>query len=669
LGKVVKLVALTGLLFVPGLGTALSAIIGSTLTSFVATGILAGALQTGLSILAGDSARAAPLQAQQGQNLRLTIDTAATRQIIYGTAATSGSLVYREAYGTNNKFLSLIIAVAGHEIESFEKFIFGGVEVPFSGDNATGTFAGVMQRFTHLGTDDQTVDADLDANSLKWTAAHRLRGIAYYHFKLTFDPEKFKQGFQNPIQIIKGRKIYDPRKDDTNGGSGTHRREDPTTWEFSNNPVLCIVDYLRGIRINNTPGTYDGILIAGMGFAETRIDWPNIIAEANICDEQIPVKAAGFDSGFDTGFDATLLQTQTRYTCDGIIDPQNDHRANLQILVSSMAGNVAPQSGKWRVYAGAPRAAVKSRTTDDIISGISLRAQNSLASKSNGVRGVFASEDEDFQIRDYTPLQPTVFVTEDGGNEQWLQLDLPFTTNAVRAQRISKIFLFRNRFQRQLDLTFNAVGLQDQVMDTVNFTYTPFNIANEKYIVQEWAIKFAKDDQDNVGFVIQQTLLEEDDTIYGWQPATDEQPVFSVAKSVKNEKHNDQRNLPAVNVAGSLVSTDPLSTVYLTASESAGVATINIAPHTLINGFGQQFIDGGSVTGLLVDTVHYIYADDPLFEGGSVTYIATTQIREVSADSGRHYVGTITTPDVGAPPASGSGGGGISGGGGEEISI
>lgn len=638
----------------------------------ITTGVLTGnsfLIKAGIVVgLSSASALLAPkpkapnLENQQGQNLQLKIDTAAIRQIVYGTAATSGSLVYREAYGPNNKFMSLIIAVAGHEIESFGKFTFGGIEVPFSADNATGTFAGVMQRFTHLGTDAQTVDTDLDANSAKWTAAHRLQGIAYYHFKLTFDPEKFKQGFQNPVQIIKGRKIYDPRKDDTNGGSGTHRREDPTTWEFSNNPVLCIVDYLRGIRINNTPGTYDGILIAGMGFAETRIDWPNIIAEANICDEQVPVKAAGFDSGFDNGFDATLLQTQTRYTCDGIIDPQNDHRTNLNILASSMAGNVAPQSGKWRVYAGAPRAAIKSRTTDDIIGGISFRAQNSLASKSNGVRGVFASEDEDFQIRDYTPLQPSALVVEDGGEEQWLQLDLPFTTNAVRAQRISKIFLLRNRFQRQLDSTFNAIGLQDQVMDTVNFTYTPFNITNEKYIVQEWAIRFVKDDQDNVGFVIQQTLLEEDDSIYGWQAPVDEQPVFSVASSIKNEKHNDQRNLPALNVAGSLVSTDPTSITYLRASETGGIATINIAAHTLITGFGQQFIGAGSVTGLLTNQLYYIYIDDPLFEGGSVTYIATTQIRELSANSGRHFAGSILTPALAAPTTSGSSGGGVSGG-------
>lgn len=604
------------------------------------------------------------LNAQQGQNLRLTIDAAAVRPVIYGTFATSGSLVYREAYGENNKFMSLIIAVAGHEIESFGKFTFGGVEVQFSGNDAIGDFAGVMQRFTHLGTDAQTVDTALDSASVKWTSAHRLRGIAYYHLKVTFDPEKFKQGFQNPVQIIEGRKIYDPRLDDTNGGSGAHRRNDPTTWEFSNNSVLCVIDYLRGVRVNNTVGLNDGKIIAGVGVSDTRVDWANVIAEANICDEVVPVKRGMFDTGFDTGFDAESTLTQIRYTCDGIIDPAQDHRTNLDQLLSSMAGNLVYQNGEWRVYAAAPRAAIESRTTDQIVGGVSYDSKASIAAKSNGVRGVFLSADEDFKPRDYAPLQPSSFLTEDGGNEAWLNLDLPFTTDAVRAQRISKIYLLRSRFEKRLDVSFMSVGLRDQAMDTLNFTYEPFNISNQKFLIQNWAIKFVKDDQGNIGFVINENLIEEDDSIYTWDDAVDEQPVFSPQESVKNEKHNDQRNLPALNVYGALVATDPISNDFLSASESGGVATINIDAHVVKVGFGDILTNSGSITGLLVDTDFFIFADDPTFEGGAVTYVATTQIIETATNSGRRYVGTIKTPDVGGVDTGGGGGGGVSGGGG-----
>jgi len=657
LGKFIKKVGA----IIVGVGlVAIGVITGNTF--LIKAGVVIGL--SGVSSLLAPKPKSVNLNAQQGQNLRLTIDAAAVRPVVYGTAATAGNLVYREAYGTNNKFLSLIIVVAGHEIESFGKFTFGGVEVQFSGDNAIGDFAGVMQRFVHLGTDDQTVDTDLDAASTKWTSAHRLRGIAYYHLKLTHDPEKFKQGLQNPVQVIEGRKIYDPRLDDTNGGVGPQRRNDPTTWTFSNNPVLCVIDYLRGVRVNNTVGFNDGKVIAGVGVSDTRVDWANVIAEANICDEVVPVKRGMFDSGFDTGFDAESTQTQIRYTCDGIIDPAQDHRTNLDQLLSSMAGNLVYQTGKWRVYAAAPRAAIESRTTDQIVGGVSYDSKASIASKSNGVRGVFLSADEDFKPRDYAPLQPASFLAEDGGNEAWLNLDLPFTNDAVRAQRISKIYLLRSRFEKRLDVSFMSVGLRDQAMDTLNFTYEPFNISNQKFLIQNWGIKFVKDDQGRIGFVINENLIEEDDSIYAWDDAVDEQPVFAPQESIKNEKHNDQRNLPALNVFGSLVATDPTSDVFLTASESGGVATIDIDAHAVKLGFSDILVNSGSVTGLLVDTVYFIFADDPTFEGGAVTYIATTQLIETATNSGRRYVGDVKTPDVGQPPSSGGGGGGVSGGGG-----
>ena len=86
-----------------------------------------------------------------------------------------------------------------------------------------------------------------------------------------------------------------------------------------------------------------GTLIAGMAIPSARIDWPNVIAEANICDETVSLKAGG---------------SEKRYTCNGIIDPSFDHRRNLEQLTSSMVGTVVSQAGIWRIYAGAPRAAL-----------------------------------------------------------------------------------------------------------------------------------------------------------------------------------------------------------------------------------------------------------------------------------------------------------------------
>jgi hypothetical protein len=50
---------------------------------------------------------------------------------------------------------------------------------------------------------------------------------------------------------IKGLKLYDRRKDSTAGGSGSHRIDDQSTWEYSECPALALDDFIRKHRPNN----------------------------------------------------------------------------------------------------------------------------------------------------------------------------------------------------------------------------------------------------------------------------------------------------------------------------------------------------------------------------------------------------------------------------------
>ena len=43
---------------------------------------------------------------------------------------------------------------------------------------------------------------------------------------------------------IRGRKVYDRRRDPAFGGSGSQTLADPTTWEWSDNPFLCLADFV-----------------------------------------------------------------------------------------------------------------------------------------------------------------------------------------------------------------------------------------------------------------------------------------------------------------------------------------------------------------------------------------------------------------------------------------
>lgn len=104
---------------------------------------------------------------------------------------------------------------------------------------------------------------------------------------------------------------------------------------------------------------------------------------------------------------------------------------------------------------------------------------------------------------------------------------------------------------------------------------------------------------------------------------------------------NDQRLINAVTSAnvGSVQSANPLS-----ATAGALTATVSVAAHTLHLDFGDVSYNSGVLSGLPLGVTHYIYADDPDFSGGAVTYQASITSANIVGKSGRYFVGSIVTP-------------------------
>lgn len=464
---------------------------------------------------------------EQGQVLRLSKDPAAPRMIFFGKSAAAGTIVYQEAIGDNNEDLYLVIAVAGHEINQFTDFQWAGTSITFVSNNAVGKYANKMFLFDFNGTEAQTVWTTLDSASTKWTSAHRLRGVAYYGLKLVFDAELFSQGLQQIRRVLEGAKVYDPRLDSTQTaipGSGSQRADDQTTWTFSNNPALCLATYLLGYSQNGT-------LIFGMGLDPDKIDWVNFATQADICEQSVNIKGGG---------------TEDRFTCNGFINPEGTHHTNIDRILTSMVGTIVPPKDKWRVYAAAATAAVKTRQTEDFLAIKYTRIKKSISDKRNAVRGVFADEDNRFEIRDVPPFINTTFVTEDGGTIEWIDYNTPMTTSNSTAQRNLRIVLNRSRMEKQVAFALNAVGLQDTVMDTINVTHSPYNLSSQKMRIINWALRFAKDGQGQAGFFIEELAQEEDDSIYDWDETTDEQTPIAVESQTRVDKEPVPTNFVAV---------------------------------------------------------------------------------------------------------------------------
>ena len=202
-----------------------------------------------------------------------SLGPAQDHQIIYGKMKVGGAIVFDESTGTNNKFLHRIIAVAGHEVQSFDEFYVNDEEIIINGVGeviSPSQYVGKIRVNTHLGSPTQVADADLVAESTKWTSQHRLQGIAYLYVRLNFDADAFPNGIPTFTAVVSGKKVYDPRDGST---------------AYSDNPALCLRDYLT----------------SKYGLAEENVNLDDVLIStaANICNQ--------------TNTDAGT----TRYTCNG----------------------------------------------------------------------------------------------------------------------------------------------------------------------------------------------------------------------------------------------------------------------------------------------------------------------------------------------------------------
>ena len=141
---------------------------------------------------------------------------------------------------------------------------------------------------------------------LAFRRGHPTTGCAAFPIRprewtLSGEPATFQEAFPNgPIEtaIVGGVRVYDPRKDTTNGGDGSHRRLAPETWEFSDNQRLCTLDWL----------TWQD------GYAKPwdRIDWASWVPQINLADQNVPLKAGGTEKRYRVATRVGLDEPRSR---------------------------------------------------------------------------------------------------------------------------------------------------------------------------------------------------------------------------------------------------------------------------------------------------------------------------------------------------------------------
>jgi hypothetical protein len=412
------------------------------------------------------------ITAQTGSTATITLNSQDVA--MYGTSVQIGYGYNKATVNKKNAYLHMVVAIAGHQVDAIQEIYLNdqlaiaadGTVQPIldSNGNPTGnTFVGFVTCTKYLGTSTQAADANLIAAFPGvWSSAHRLQGVAYLYLKLKYDATVFPQGIPNVKAVVRGRQVYDPR-------TGL------TAW--SNNWALCVRDYL----------TAD----FGLAVPSTEINDTTFIAAANSCDESV----------------ALISGSQVRYTCDGVIDLSSTPLDIMKQMMTAGAGTVVYTQGAFRCFAGVYSAPVASLTESDLRDKMTVQPTLSMKDTYNAVRGTFIDPKQYWTGVDFPPVTNALYQSQDNGVQQFRDIELPFTTDEVRAQRIAKIYLEKSRQSITVQFPAKFTAFKVSIWDRITLSISQMGWSNKVFLVTGW--RFADGGVDLV-------LQEDTSSAYDW---------------------------------------------------------------------------------------------------------------------------------------------------------
>lgn len=459
--------------------------------------IAQGAMMTLGAILQKDNAGNKATTGRLSKNL----EPEDFRKIIFGKTMGASDLRYWETWGSDYTKFDEVIAVATHRIHSFQETYIEEELVGLGGGSASGTYAGA------LSVSQTTTGGHLAAGGGSlWGANAKMTGVPHYVFKWVYDEKKLPQGIPSRYtRVVEGAYVYDPRRDSTRGGSGSHRADDQSTWSYATldsngqpigrNNALQMLWYLIGWRIN-------GKLVAGRGVDLADIDFEGFIAAANDAEAE-------------------------EYYTDMILSTGDAHTTNEGIIsADGLIGELLDLGGLWtyRITRNDVAEVVVALDDDDVVEGGAVQwvPFKPMSDKYNEVAGSFIdpSPTSLYQPRAYPTVIDAVYQAMDGYKKRKTQ-NFQCVQNAALAQKLARLMLNRDRYQGEFSATFNLRALRARVWDIVWLSLERYGFEDKPFRVIKQGISANG---------VEMVLREEDASIYSGGTVAEQVPPSQGSK-------------------------------------------------------------------------------------------------------------------------------------------
>lgn len=387
---------------------------GMLLTGSVYGAVAIGGLVTAGAKFLGDlTPDAGDYASDPATDQSLNTNANDVRKIVYGEALVGGKIVgYAKPTIDGDDYHIMVLHLIGHPCESVEIYEVEG--------KPASELSGLVTNRVYLG-DQSTVCPLANQYVSGWTAEHVGVNQTYVTLKIKVDDEAFPSGLNEIKFVVRGHKVYDPRKDTTKGGDGEHRFDDETTWEWSSNPTLCSYDCLRRYGAKPVP--------------IRRLPMDFIAITANYCDEQAVYRDADGNE-----------QTGTRFEVNGVLNNGMRQSEMLNQIMGCMGASPYRVGGvvyiKPAMYAGP--ATIVVNVDHNAMTFPEYRPHRPYKEKINTVKTEFVSPNHKWQMTNAPVVKSDEYKQSDGAYLE-SSIRLTLVTRDHQAQRIGKLAMERSR--------------------------------------------------------------------------------------------------------------------------------------------------------------------------------------------------------------------------------
>ncbi len=271
-----------------------------------------------------------------------------------------------------------------------------------------------------------------------------------------------------PAATLTGRwsRIWDPR-------DAAQDPDDPSTWRWSANQALVLLDMLRHEDCLAVPAA--------------RIDLESFRAGADLCDEPVPLRAGGTEPRYEA---------HHLWEANGEQTPLDALRPVLAAGMSQLQEITQGRERKLAYLPGLHQAPSLVLTEKHIAEAdLTVTTQADPHDMANGARFNYLSPERLWEMTPLPPFQSAEALEADGGRESWLAEDLKAVTSPGQAARIQKRSVLLTRRERVIEAEFQRPALLAHAGATIRLDCPNRPLLDGVFTVLSWGLKLVSRDE------------------------------------------------------------------------------------------------------------------------------------------------------------------------------